>query len=763
MGELHLVGRCRGEGVGYLAVCASEYIAGVCADASLADGTPIPCEALRIESPRELRMLDANACSGWVVVVPLLGRSCLITLSADGEVLGRFVFPPLLSKLSSRLMGSTRPELAALLRGFEQRRGAGRTRVWLRDVWPADEGKVVWRAVAEYVDATGEDEPTLVVRDQMACEVEARTIVMEDQMVPYWRDEARTLRLVTFSCAMPEGLGSFYIEAMLGGRICGFAGMNAPRAAGMLADRRRLIVGPEYDGGYEGWFDLRRATDAELAWQRRNVAEDSPFLGVVLCGGQDSEPRGVTLASLRAQSYGRWKLASEAVGDAGRFDCMLFVEAGCVLEPDALWHLVRTMVAHPDCELAFCDEDCLDGASVRAPRFRTFANYGSLYTHNALGRLLLMSRVVWERAMDMGPLVEGAEAYDMALRAFELASQTQHVARVLYHVSALMRETNAAAHEAGKRALATHLERRGIAATVDDGPESGTYRVRYELPVPLPKVSIVIPTRDHSDLLRACVESILDLSTYGNYEVILVENNSVEQRTFALYEELRERDGRVCVVTWEPDEPGAFNYSAIVNFGVRHATGELVVLLNNDTEVIESTWLEEMAGCLMRPEVGVVGAKLLFYDGLIQHVGMVANPNGDNCHVYQNLTRTERGAQGAAVMPGDYSMVTGACQMTSRALFDELGGYDERLAVGFNDSDYCLRAGEAGYAVTMAAHALLYHREFSTRGREVTDVRLRARFLRERAYMMGKHAEFYAKGDPALSPNVNPFGSYGEL
>ena len=346
MGELRMVGRCRGEGVGYLAVCSPEDVVGLCASAGLADGTPVPCEALRVESPRELRVLDVNARSGWVVVVPLLGRSCVVTLFADGEVLGRFVFPPLLSKLSSRLMGSTRPELAALLRGFEQRRGAGRTRVWLRDVWPADEGKVVWRAVAEYVDATCDDEPTLVVRDQMACEAEARIIVMEDQLVPYWRDEARKVRIVTFSCTMPEGLGSFYVEAMLGGRSCGFAGMNAPRAAGMLADRRRLIAGPEYDGGYEGWFDLRRTTDAELAWQRANVAEDSPFLGVVLCGEQDSGSRGVTLASLRAQSYGRWELASEAVGDAGRFDYMLFVEAGCALEPDALWHMAAAIRKH---------------------------------------------------------------------------------------------------------------------------------------------------------------------------------------------------------------------------------------------------------------------------------------------------------------------------------------------------------------------------------------------------------------------------------
>jgi GT2 family glycosyltransferase len=200
-----------------------------------------------------------------------------------------------------------------------------------------------------------------------------------------------------------------------------------------------------------------------------------------------------------------------------------------------------------------------------------------------------------------------------------------------------------------------------------------------------------------------------------------------------------------------------------VNHGVSCSSGSLLVLLNNDTEVIEPAWIEEMAGCLMRPEVGVVGAKLLFGDGLIQHVGMVANPSGDNCHVCQNLTRDAHGAGYAALLPGDCSMVTGACQMVRRSLFDELGGYDERLAVGFNDADFCLRAGEAGHVVTVAAYALLHHREFSTRGREITDPRLRQRFLEEKAYTLLRHPRFYAEGDPGLNPNVNGYSPYFEL
>ena len=202
---------------------------------------------------------------------------------------------------------------------------------------------------------------------------------------------------------------------------------------------------------------------------------------------------------------------------------------------------------------------------------------------------------------------------------------------------------------------------------------------------------------------------------------------------------------------------GEFNFSAIVNFGARQATGEFLVLLNNDTEVIEPAWIEELLGCLMRPEVGVVGAKLLYGDDLIQHVFLSANPNGDFMHPCQNLARDALGPGYAASMPGDCSMVTGACQMMRRSLFESLGGYDERLAVGFNDGDFCLRVADEGYVITVATHALLYHREFTSRGRESQNPQMRVRYIAEKAYVMGKHPEFFAEGDPVVNPNLDRF------
>ena len=751
-GRIRIAGRCRGEGLGYVALWSKERMRELDACARVGD-VPVPCALLPVEAPWEMATIDARAHAAWVLVVPLLERSCVITLRVGTVTVCELTFPPLGSKVSSRLLSVARPEVATLLRGFEQRPNAGRAKACVRDVWPSDEGMVVWRIVAEFPVGSPGATPGLAVFDQLAQRVPAELVVMEDQVVPSAHnphDPSLTMRLVTFACMLPEGVRSFYVEASLAGHRC-FTGMNAPRAIGMLEGRRRLIAGAEGDAGYAAWFARQRATDVELARQQAASREDGPLVSIVA-----PDVAGALTSSLEAQSYTRWEL-----GDHG--DYVAFLRAGCVLEPDALWQFVSAMRAQPEADVLYCDEDVWDGAVVREPWFKSFPNYGSMYARNAVGNLLVVSAQVLADVRRYGALEEGAELYDLALRAFELARKVVHVPRVLCHAPAEGRLMQGETYEAGRRALEEHLARRGIAATVGEGVLAGTYRVRYELPDPRPLVSIVVPTRDQAGLLDACVSSILERSTYENFEVVLVENNSVDDRTFALYDELRARDERVKVVVWEPPEPGVFNYSALVNCGVRHSAGAYVVLLNNDTEVIEPTWLEEMLGCLMRPEVGIVGAKLLFRDGLIQHVGMVANPNGDNCHVFQNLTRTAPGSCLAAVMPGDYSMVTGACQMDSRALFDELGGYDEALAVGFNDTDFCLRVGKAGYAVTVAAYALLYHREFSTRGRESTDARQRARLLRERAYVMSRHAEFYAHGDPALNPNTNPFGAYGEL
>ncbi len=809
---------CRGEGLGYIGLCCDDEVPDLHVEAKTSTGDQLPCLLLPVQVPSERLLLAPKAAHSWIVVFPLLERSIIVAAHDDDECLGEYVFSPRSSRVSSRLLTHTSPKVAALLRGCEQRCGAGRAQLRIHEVWPSGDGMVIWRLKAEFPaddespHANGARTPRLSVFDGQAKPVKTNVICMEDQVVPSPRDDGSHVRLVTFSCALPEALGNFYAQVTLGPAPDqqSFAGMNEPRARGMLAQARRMIAGASADPRYEDWLALHRATSAELARQReafRRIPVEQRHLVSIVMPVYRTNPLFLreAIQSVLAQSYECWELIVVNVsGDCPQVDEVLasfederirvlteqnlsiahntnvgilaaqgsyvgFLDHDDVIEPDTLWHYMSKVRANPEVDLLYCDEDHLVNGHPHAPAFKTFPNYGKLYTHNYVTHFLMVSAYVLERTERSCTEVSGAQDYDLTLKAFEVARSIVHVPRVLYHWREHEGSTSDGAnqkpyaHEAGRAALSAHLARRGIQADVDDGPLPYTYRVRYELPATPPKVSIVIPTCDHVELLDTCVSSILEKTTYPNFEVLLVENNSVEDQTFELYDDLRARDSRVRVIMWRSSVRGTFNYASVVNFGIRRTTGEYVIALNNDTEVIEPHWIEELLGCLMRPEVGIVGAKLLFGDGLVQHVGVISNPIGDLGHVCQNLAAHDLGPGYANALPGDYAMVTGACHMMRRSLFEELRGYDEAFTVGFNDADMCLRAREAGYAVTVAPHAILHHHEFATRGREVTDERLVARHLRERGMFCARHAEFLAQGDPAINPNTDPYSLYGSL
>ena len=287
----------------------------------------------------------------------------------------------------------------------------------------------------------------------------------------------------------------------------------------------------------------------------------------------------------------------------------------------------------------------------------------------------------------------------------------------------------------------------------------GSARVRYRVPEPLPLVSVVIPSKDQADLLEACVRSLLERSSYAALEVLVVENNSELPDTAVRYAALEEEFSQVKVVHW----PGAFNFSAIVNFGVSHASGEVLLILNNDTELIEPDSITEMVGLLQRPEVGVVGAKLLFKDGLVQHAGIGVGMCGAVVHVNQNRSADDGGYQDRACLTGDFTAVTGACQMVRRSVFQEVGGYDEAFAVGFNDIDFCMRLQQAGYLVAFTPYAQFYHYEFASRGRELADEGKLLRWKRELALFTQRWPEPFEEGDPFTSPNLSRDSVYYQL
>ena len=260
-------------------------------------------------------------------------------------------------------------------------------------------------------------------------------------------------------------------------------------------------------------------------------------------------------------------------------------------------------------------------------------------------------------------------------------------------------------------------------------------------------VSIIIPNKDHIDDLKTCLKSI-ERCTYQNYEIIIVENNSVEKETFQFYHTLEKDNEKLKVVYWE----GVFNYSAINNFGVKHAEGRYLLFLNNDTEIINKDCIEEMLGFCMREDVGAVGARLYYSDGTIQHAGVIVGLGGIAGHIFLNTPSDQVGYFARVITQQDYSAVTAACIMVKKDVFEEIQGFDEKLVVAFNDVDLCLRIRELGKKIVYNPYAELYHYESKSRGQDDTPDKIE-RFNRETAYFEDRWEKILAKGDPYYNKN----------
>ena len=276
-----------------------------------------------------------------------------------------------------------------------------------------------------------------------------------------------------------------------------------------------------------------------------------------------------------------------------------------------------------------------------------------------------------------------------------------------------------------------------------------SFRIIWPIPQSQPLVSVIIPTRDRGDLVERCIAGLLQRTNYENLEILIVDNDSTDPVTLALFARFGEEDARIRVLKF----PGPFNFSALINAGANSARGEIFLLLNNDVEVIESGWLREMVSQALRPDVGPVGAKLLYPDGKIQHGGIVIGPGGKAIHVHRFSERNEEGYFDQLALPRTLLAVTGACLAIRREIFFEIGGLDEiNLAVTYNDVDLCLRAREFGYRTVWTPYAELFHLESVSRGLDnPSDL---ARFERELMYMRKRHACFSQNPDPFHNANI---------
>ncbi len=383
------------------------------------------------------------------------------------------------------------------------------------------------------------------------------------------------------------------------------------------------------------------------------------------------------------------------------------------LSPAALYEVVKLLQEHPEADVIYSDEDKLERDGRRSdPFFKPAWSPEYLYSLNYVCHFGVYRKQQVEEVGGLRTEFNGSQDYDLLLRVAERTQHIFHIPEVLYHWRKTLGSTALAAQAknystaAGQRAIAEHLRRLGVAATVVDGDAPNRYRVRPVIAGD-PLVSIIIPTRDGVEVLERCIRSIESKTDYLHYEILIVDNGSSKPETLTYFSSLRHRVLRL-------DEP--FNYSRLNNFGAQHAKGEFLLLLNNDTEVISPEWMRAMLELCHLPGVGLVGAKLHYPDGRIQHAGVVLGIKGVAGHSHKYFPGRSRGYFDALACIRNYSAVTAACMMVRRDVFQAVGGFDEQLRVAFNDVDFCLRVREKGYRIAWTPYAELYHYESATRG-----------------------------------------------
>ncbi len=423
-----------------------------------------------------------------------------------------------------------------------------------------------------------------------------------------------------------------------------------------------------------------------------------------------------------------------------------FLGASDTLEPDALYSCMRLFEQDPDMDLCYTDEDRLseDGKLYTDPVFKSDFNIDMLRAMNYFGHMVLIRTDLMKKVGAWSPSFGTNASYDYNLRAAEAAASIGHLPRVVYH----SRELGKQVHQPCENILNAHYKRQGIPAEASSSQVPGIYHTTYQWEE-TPLVSINIPNKDHMDDLDTCVQSVLKMCTYPNYEIVIIENNSTEDSTFAYYKKLQEQDQRVRVVYWKEE----FNYAKIANFGAAQSKGSYLLLMNNDTEVMTPEFMEEMLGYCMREDVGICGARLFYFDDTIQHAGVIVGLGGICGEGFQGFPKENGGYQNRIFCPQDYSAVTAACMMTKKSVFEEVGGMDENLQIAYNDIDYCLKVRETGRLVVYNPFAMLHHYEYKSRGIENTAEKL-ARYHKEVDLFTTRWADLINVGDPYYNPNL---------
>lgn len=559
---------------------------------------------------------------------------------------------------------------------------------------------------------------------------------------------------------------------------------------------KKKLTGNEY-ADYDTWLRIMRVSRQELFAQRKTKFSYAPKFSVVVpLYHTPAKFLKDLVRSMMYQSYANWELClvnaspedvhltslleNWAMRDkrirvirleknlgiaqntnagiaASTGEFIAFLDHDDFLEPDALFCYADALNKDKTIDVFYSDEDKTDeyAAHYFYPHFKSDFNIDLLHANNYMCHFLAVRKSLVDTVGGLNEKFDGAQDYDFVLRLTENTKKIYHCPRILYHWRCSNQSTAANqgnkmyAIHAGKAALNAHYKRIGWNARAQEGAVDGWYQTKFTLKEE-PLVSILIPNKDHTDDLDVCLNSFFERADYQNYEFIIIENNSVLPETFAYYEKIEKEHDNVKVVYWE----AGFNYSAINNFGFKFAKGDYIMLLNNDVELITSDIFQSMLGFCMRPEVGIVGAKLLYNDHTVQHAGVLVGAGGLADHVFKGIHEDDPGYMGRAISSQDVSAVTAACLLVKRSVYEEVGGLEDEFQVAFNDVDFCLKVRKAGYLIVYDADVKLFHYESKSRGMEDTTERF-IRFGNEMMLLNSKWDILSTFVDPYYNPNLS--------
>ena len=559
---------------------------------------------------------------------------------------------------------------------------------------------------------------------------------------------------------------------------------------------KKKLTRKEY-ADYDTWLRIMRVSRQELFAQRKTKFSYAPKFSVVVpLYHTPAKFLKDLVRSMMYQSYANWELClvnaspedvhltslleNWAMRDkrirvirleknlgiaqntnagiaASTGEFIAFLDHDDFLEPDALFCYADALNKDKTIDVFYSDEDKTDeyAAHYFYPHFKSDFNIDLLHANNYMCHFLAVRKSLVDTVGGLNEKFDGAQDYDFVLRLTENTKKIYHCPRILYHWRCSNQSTAANqgnkmyAIHAGKAALNAHYKRIGWNARAQEGAVDGWYQTKFTLKEE-PLVSILIPNKDHTDDLDVCLNSFFERADYQNYEFIIIENNSVLPETFAYYEKIEKEHDNVKVVYWE----AGFNYSAINNFGFKFAKGDYIMLLNNDVELITSDIFQSMLGFCMRPEVGIVGAKLLYNDHTVQHAGVLVGAGGLADHVFKGIHEDDPGYMGRAISSQDVSAVTAACLLVKRSVYEEVGGLEDEFQVAFNDVDFCLKVRKAGYLIVYDADVKLFHYESKSRGMEDTTERF-IRFGNEMMLLNSKWDILSTFVDPYYNPNFS--------